>query len=137
MFKDNQDKLYWRYKEEWRMILKINNVVITAYPKEFQVTPLDIDDGESSARAADGNLTRDRVAVKRQIDMTFGILTWPEMSGILQSMSATFFDFSYPDPMDGIYATRTFYVGNRPAGVAVDDASGLKWSGLKITLTQK
>jgi len=119
------------------MVLKINNTVIAAYPDKFSVTPLDIDDGETSLRSASGELTRDRVAVKRQIEMSFGILTWAEMSSILQAMSEVFFDFYYPDPMDGVYTTRKFYVGNRPAGVAVSKGSEILWSGLKITLTQQ
>ena len=119
------------------MLLKINSIEIGTYPDKFQVTPLDIDDGETSVRAASGELTRDRVAVKRQIEMSFGILTWAEMSNILQAMQGIFFDFYYPDPMDGVYATKKFYVGNRPSGVAVTKGSNILWSGLKITLTQQ
>lgn len=119
------------------LVLKINNVEIVAYPKEFQVTPLDLDNSESSVRTADGTLNRDRIAVKRQIDMAFGLLTWAEMSSILQAMSGVFFDFYYPDPMIGTYITKKMYVGNRPSGIAVSKGSDILWSGLKITLTQQ
>ena len=117
--------------------LKIDGIEIAAYPKEFSVTPLDIDNGESTLRTADGTLNRDRVAVKRQIEMTFGILKWAEMSSLLQSMSGVFFEFYYPDPMDGIYVTRTFYVGNRPTPFAVSEGEDINWNGLKIVLTQR
>jgi len=119
------------------MLLKINGSEISAYPKEFSVTPLDIDNGESSVRASDGTLTRDRVAVKRQIDMAWGILNWDEISSILQAMSGVFFTFYYPDPMSGSYVTKTFYVGNRPSPVAVDDNGDMLWSGLKVSLTEQ
>lgn len=119
------------------MLIKINNVEITAYPNEFSVTPLDIDDSGSSVRTADGTLTRDRVAVKRQIDMAWGLLTWAQISSILQAMSGIFFDLYYPDPMDGTYVTKKMYVGNRPCPFAVEDNGVMKWSGLKVVLTQQ
>lgn len=119
------------------MLLKINTVEIIAYPTEFSVTPLDIDNGESSVRTADGTLTRDRIAVKRQINMSWGLLKWTEISSILQAMSGIFFDFYYPDPMSGIYETKTFYVGNRPSPFSVAQGAEILWSGLNITLTEK
>lgn len=119
------------------MLLKINDVEIGTYPAEFSVTPLDIDNGESTVRTANGTLNRDRVAVKRQIDMSWGILTWPQVSSILQAMSGVFFDFYYPDPMTGTYVTKSFYVGNRPCPVAYSKDGILLWSGLKVTLTER
>lgn len=119
------------------MDLKIGGIPIAASPSEFQVTPLDLDNGESSIRTANGTLTRDRIAIKRQIDMSFGILTWPEMSSILTAMGGMFFDFYYPDPMEGIYVTKRMYVGNRPSGVAVSKDGVILWKGLKIVLTEQ
>jgi len=119
------------------MLLKINDVEIVAYPKEFSVTSLDLDNGESTTRTADGTLNRDRVAVKRQIDLAWGVLSWSEMSTLLQSIQDVFFEFYYPDPLDGTYATRTFYVGNRPTPFAVAIGSDVKWSGLKVTFTER
>ena len=119
------------------MLLKIDSVEIAAYPKEFTVTPLDIDNGESTVRTADGTLTRDRVAVKRQIDMSWGVLKWDEIASILTAMSPVFFDFYYPDPVDGEYVTKTFYVGNRPSLAALSKDGEILWSGLKLTLTEQ
>ncbi|MHB8061251.1 MAG: DUF6711 family protein [Ruminiclostridium sp.] len=119
------------------MLLKINNQPIAAYPAEFSVTTLDIDDGETTARTADGKLHRERIAVKRQIDMSWGILTWAQISGILTAMANEFFQFYYPDPFAGAYLTKTFYVGNRPAPAAVSKGNEILWSGLKVTLTEQ
>jgi len=119
------------------MLLKINGIAIAAYPKEFSVTTMDLDDGDSSVRASDGTLTRDRIAVKTQIDLSWGVLKWAEISSILKAMESIFFDFYYPDPVIGGYTTKKFYVGNRPAPVAVDNGVDLLWSGLKVTLTQQ
>jgi len=119
------------------MLIKINGTEIAEYPTEFSVTPLDLDNGDSTTRTADGTLSRDRVAVKRQIEMAWGVLDWATISSLLQSMSGVFFDFYYPDPMDGAYATRTFYVGNRPTPFAMNKGSTILWEGLKVTLTEK
>lgn len=117
--------------------LKINGVDIAAHPKEFSVTPLDLDDAESTTRTADGTLTRSRIAVKRQIDMSWGVLSWTEISAILTAMRDEFFELTYPDPMTGQFETKTFYVGNRPAPFAVGDGNDIRWSGLKVTLTEQ
>jgi len=119
------------------MLLKINGVEIIAYPEQFSVTTMDLDNGDSSVRTANGTLTRDRVAVKRQIDMAWGVLKWSEISSILQAISGVFFDFYYPDAQDGSYATRRFYVGNRPSPFTVDKGGEVLWSGLKITFTEQ
>ena len=118
------------------MLIKINGVEIAAYPKEFTVTALDLD-AETTTRTADGNLNRDRITVKRQIDMTFGILTMAQVSGILQAMKDIYFDVEYPDPMVGGYVTKTFYVGNRPTPMAIEKNGVIYWDGLKITLTER
>lgn len=119
------------------MQIKINGVEIAAYPTEFTVTPLDLDNGETTTRSADGTLHRERITVKRQIDMSFGVLEWSVLATLLQSMGDTFFQVYYPDPMDYRYVTRTFYVGNRPCPAAVSQKGKLYWKGLKITLTER
>lgn len=119
------------------MQIKINGTEIPVYPSEFSVTTLDLDNGESTVRTADGTLNRDRVAVKRQIDMSWSALTWSQVSALLQAMSGVFFEVYYPDPMTGQYETKTFYAGNRPAAVAIPKGNDIIWSGIKITLTER
>ncbi|SFE11539.1 hypothetical protein SAMN04487969_101133 [Paenibacillus algorifonticola] len=119
------------------MEIKINGVAIAAYPSSFVPTVLDLDDGESTTRTADGTLNRDRIAVKRQIDMEWGVLTWAEISALMQAMSGVFFSVTYPDPMAGAYQTKTFYVGNRQAAFAVAKGNDIRWQGLKVTLTER
>lgn len=119
------------------MEIKINGIEIAAYPYRFVPTILDLDDAESTTRTADGTMTRDRVAVKRQIEMEFNALPWDKLSAILQSMSGVFFDVYYPDPMTGQYETKTFYVGNRVAPVALEKDGVIWWEGLTLTLTER
>lgn len=116
--------------------LKINGVDIAVHPIEFRVTPLDLDDGETTTRTADGTLNRDRIAVKRQIDMRWNALKWSDISSILTAMQDTSFNFTYPDPMTGQYETKEFYVGNRPSHIPFTQDGELWWDGLQITLTE-
>ena len=118
------------------MQLKINNINVAA-PSEFSVTVLDLDNGESTVRTADGTLNRDRIAVKRQLDITWPPLKWSDTSTLLQAMSGVFFEVYYPDPMTGQYVTKTFYAGNRPAPVAIVKDSEIYWGGLKVTLIER
>lgn len=119
------------------MNIKINGVEIAEYPKEFSVTVLDIDNGDTTTRTANGVLNRDRITTKRQIDMSWGVVEWSKIASVLQAMSNTFFEVYYPDPMEGTYTTKTFYVGNRPAPVAVSAKGKILWNGLKVTLTER
>ena len=68
------------------MILKIDGIEI-ASPSQFEVIPLDIDNGETTVRTMDGTLHRDRIAVKRQVNMAWGLLSWEEISAILQALN--------------------------------------------------
>lgn len=119
------------------MDIKINGQAIAVIPSSFQVTILDLDDGESSVRTADGTLNRDRIAVKRQVEMSWGPITWAQMSALLGSMDDVFFDFTYPDPRAGSYLTKKMYVGNRPAPFSVVTKGVMYWNGLKLTLTER
>jgi len=112
-------------------------VEIAAYPIDFQVTILDLDDADSTTRTSDGTLNRDRVAIKRQIEMAFSPLPWDKISAILKAMDAVFFDFYFPDPMAGEYVTKRMYVGNRPAAIPIEKNGVLWWDGLQITLTEQ
>lgn len=120
------------------MHIKINGTEIAAYPSSFTATVLDLDDADASVRTADGTLNRDRVAVKRQLEMGWGPLTWPQISALLKQMDGVFFDVTYPDPMAGTHVTKRMYVGNRPAPFTVAGRDGqILWSGLKLTLTER
>lgn len=119
------------------MDIRINGSPIAAKPAEFQVEVLDLDDADSTTRTADGTLNRDRVAVKRQITMSWGALTMSQTSALLRQMQSVFFEFRYPDPLAGGYTTKTMYVGNRPTPMAIEKNGVVWWDGLTVTLTEK
>ena len=83
-----------------------------AVPKSYKVTVSDID-GESN-RNANGELVRDRIAVKRKLEMEWGPLDDSEISILLKAVKDTFFEVTFPDPQEGIL-TKTMYVGDRSA----------------------
>lgn len=119
------------------MQLRVNNVPLVATPSEFRVTILDLDDADSSVRTSDGTLNRDRVAVKRQVELSWNALTMVQISQILKAMDGVFFDFTFPDPMVGNYVTKRMYVGDRSAPVAIEKKGVLWWKDLKFTLTER
>lgn len=118
-------------------MIKINGVDLPATPSTYQVTVLDLDDSEATKRTADGTMHRDRIAVKRKIDMSWGPLNWADTSAILRAVQNEFFECTYPDPMTGQMETKTFYVGDRVAPFAVMRGNEIYWSGLKLTLTER
>lgn len=119
------------------MQILINGQEIAVYPLEYRPTILDLDDGDSTTRTADGLLNRDRVAVKRQIEMTFSAMPASKMSQLLRSMRNVFFDVTYFDPMDGKQATKTMYVGNRTTPMAFQKNGVIWWESMQITLTER
>lgn len=119
------------------MYIAIDGTEIAIYPSSMTVTVMDLDDGETTTRTADGLLTRDRIAVKRQIELAFPHLEWATLSVLMQSMSDEFFEVTYPDPYTGQEETKTFYVGNRAAPVAFYRNDVMWWQGLTLTLTEQ
>lgn len=119
------------------MYLAIDGVEIAAYPIEFQAKVMDLDNAETTVRTADGTLSRDRITVKRQIEISWNALQWEDVSAILQAMSGQFFELTYPDPMTGQQETKSFYVGDRQAPIAINKNGVYWWGGLQMTLTEK
>ncbi len=114
-------------------MLSINGVAI-ATPKVFEVAVSDLD-GESN-RNANGELIRDRIAVKRKINLEWGPLSQSEIQTLLSSVSSVFFTVTFPDPMNGM-TTKTMYVGDRTAPAYQYVNGQVKWQGLKMNFIEK
>ena len=114
-------------------MIKINGVVI-ATPKIYEATVSDLD-GESNRNAA-GQLIRDRIAVKRKLNLEWGPLSQSEIAPILNAVSGVFFTVTFPDPQLGVI-TKTMYVGDRTAPAYQYINEEVKWSGLKLNLIEK
>jgi hypothetical protein len=105
-------------------MIKINNVDIAVYPSEYRVVVSDIDNADTTTRTMDGLLHRDRIAVKRKIEMKWSTIKWDKVSSILTSIQNPFFNVTFPDPVTGSTLTREFYVGDRTAPVALIQPDG-------------
>ena len=114
-------------------MLSINGVAI-ATPKTFEVAVSDLD-GESN-RNANGELIRDRIAVKRKINLEWGPLSQGEIQTLLNAVSSVFFTVTFPDPMSGV-VTKTMYVGDRTAPAYQYINGEVKWQGLKMNFIEK
>ena len=114
-------------------MISINGVKV-ATPKTYEPTISDLD-GESN-RNANGDLIRDRIAVKRKLNLEWGLLTQSEMSQILNAVSRVFFTVTFPDPQLGM-VTKTMYVGDRTAPAYQYINGEVKWQGLKMNFIAK
>ena len=114
-------------------MIKINGVDI-ATPKTFEATVSDLD-GESN-RNANGELIRDRIAVKRKLNLEWGPLKQSEIQTLLSAVSSVFFKVTFPDPQFGMI-TKTMYVGDRTAPAYSYINGEIKWQGLKMNFIEK
>ena len=114
-------------------MIKINGVAI-ATPKTFEVTVSDLDG--NSERNANGQLIRDRIAVKRKINLEWSPLTQAESSKLLNAVSDVFFTVEFPDPQLGIIS-KTMYVGDRTTPAYSYINGVIKWSGLKMNFVER
>ena len=114
-------------------MIKINGVDIIT-PKVFEVTVTDLD-GESNTNA-NGEIIRDRIAVKRNISIEWQPLSQTEIETILKAVNNVFFTVTFPDPMSGI-VTKTMYVQDRTAPAYRFENNEVKWSGLTMNFVEK
>lgn len=119
-------------------ILQINNKDI-ANPKTLNWDIYDLDSEDGAGRNQQGEMFRDRVAVKRKLNCTWGPLEPAEMSALLKAMDDVFFTLRYPDAHDGGYRAGTFYVGDRstPLYVWNDQKQKFLWEGLSANFIER
>lgn len=114
-------------------MLIINGVNVVT-PKSMSVSISDIDG--DTGRNANGTIVRDRVAIKRKIELEWGMLTQAEISQLLNAVSSVFFNVTFIDPQQG-QVTKTMYVGDRSAPVFSFNEKFKPWSGLKMNLIEQ
>lgn len=116
-------------------MISINGTQI-APPDSYKVTIADLD--SSANRSGNGTLYRDRVAIKRTIEMSWAFLDSQELSVLLKSVSTVYFPVTYLDPELNGHKTGTFYVSDRPAGIAVKNSDGsYKWRDISMSLIER
>lgn len=118
-------------------ILQINGVPI-ADPQTLTWDIYDLD-SESGGRNQLGEMFRDRVAVKRKLNCTWGPMEPAEMATLLKAMDEVFFTVRYPDAHDGTYREGEFYVGDRstPMYMWNEEKQKYLWSGLSANFIER
>lgn len=115
-------------------MLTINGIPVPA-PDTYEVVISDLD--ASANRSGNGTLYRDRIATKRTINVSWVLMGSQDLSILLNAMSSTFFSVIYVDPQLGM-VTKTFYVSDRNAGVAIKMSDGTyQWSGVSFSLVER
>ena len=116
-------------------MITINGTEIVS-PDTYKVTIADLD--SSANRSGNGTLYRDRVAVKRTIELSWLFLDSQELSVLLKSVSTVFFPVTYLDPETNGHKSGTFYVSDRPAGIAIKNNDGTyKWRDVSMSLIER
>lgn len=96
----------------------------------------DVDSAETG-RNQNGEMIRERVAIKIKWQLTFPPLNRAMCSALLNALSGVTFEFSYPDPFSPTeMATKTCYVGDRTAP-AYSTANGMPmWENMSFSIVE-
>lgn len=117
-------------------MISINGVQIT-HPSKMSVSISDVD-SPNTTRNAKGDLIRDRVGVKRKVELEFPPLKQAEMQVLLGQIQNVFFNVTYLDPLLGI-TTKTMYVGDRsvPLYRYGNGGSDILWENVKFNFVER
>lgn len=86
-------------------------------PSVMTVNTYDLDSGEGTGRNQNGEMFRDRVAVKEKIEMTFPPMYRADYVELLSLIKDSFFQVKYFSDLQGKERTATMYVGDRKASI--------------------
>lgn len=119
-------------------ILKVNGVSIQD-PQTLEFQLYDLDSEEGSGRNQNGDMFRDRKAIKRKIVCKFPPLKNSEMKILLEAVEPMFFELEYPDARTGGNRIMTCYVGDRTTPIYRKDpfTNEWIWQGVSINFIEK
>lgn len=118
-------------------MLKIDGVAVKS-PSVFTWGFSDLSSEESGRSTNDGKMTKDIIASKRTISLTWNNLTKEETSTILQLVSnKAYINVTYPDALSGKDETREFYVGDRSAPIKIWTLNKKIYSTLSFNLVER
>lgn len=105
-------------------IIQVNNTWLPD-PSEMEWGLYDISAADTG-RTEDAIMHKNMIAQKRKIKLVWHNITWSKASQILTAVNHEYMTVQFPDMMSGSWMTKTMYVGDRSAPVA------LWWEGKKI-----
>ena len=118
------------------LISNINGWTSVPSPDTYKVTIADLD--ASGDRSGNGTLYRDRVAVKRTIEVGWYTLSESNLSVLLTKVSDVFFTVTYKDPQLNAMRTAKFYVSDRNQGVAIKQSDGTyAWRDISFSFVER
>ena len=118
--------------------LEIDGVKVPT-PQTYNWSKEDLDSEEGTGRNnADGEMFRDRVATKRKLSFTWGVLSIADTSRLLKALTPEakgkeFISVRYLDAYEGDYVTKTFYAGPPSS----DCGHRSRWLGITVNLIEK
>lgn len=98
---------------DWVQVLSGSDWVSLPDPKTLKVTKYDLDSGDGTGRNQNGEMLRDRVAVKEKLEMTFPHMQRRDYQKILNLTKAQFFQCRYYSDYYQGYRTAWMYVGDQ------------------------
>ena len=91
----------------------------------------------NAGRMQNGDMQRDRVAIKYRFDVTCRPLTGAEQSTILTLINPVYVQVKYTDPLTNTTVTGSYYSNNIPSTFAIYRTDGTEiWTGLAFPLVQ-
>ena len=112
--------------------LYIDNVKVPT-PQTYNWSKEDIDGEEGTGRDNEGEMFRHRIATKRKLSFTWGVLSIADTSKLLKALEPKFITVRYLDAYTGDYETRIFYAGPQSA----DCGHRNRWLGISANLIEK
>lgn len=95
-------------------------------------------DGPNAGRQQNGDVIRDRVAIKIRWDVSCRPLKSDELSKILSAVQPEYVTVQYLDPVTNTVLTGQFYSNNIPASFLMKKSNGTEyWGGVTFPLIQK
>lgn len=82
-------------------------------------------DAPGSGRDLSGMMSRRRVAAKRKLSVTLGVITGERLSALMSALDKQYVSITYDDPQSGL-TTRTFY-GSEVSATPFYEQNGVTW----------
>ena len=94
-------------------------------------------DAAGSGRTQDGNLHRNRVAIKVRLDCTCKPLEQTDATIVLTAIKPQWLEVQYFDPQEGSVQTKKMYSNNIPATFAIQHGTKQYWTGIAFPLIEQ
>lgn len=121
------------------MVLTLNGVDIRRYlaPKGFEWNRVDRE-GSNGGPTMSGEELRDRLAIKRTLNIKCRALNTQEASVVLKAIEPEYINVQHTDPAEGGTVTRIMYVRNAEAPYLVEQPKGGDWwEGVSFQLIER